>query len=522
MTVARSPGIRLLGVLLLALSLVVASRGVLSGGVRRWALLLLALLLLGGAAALLPWDSAVLLALDALTVLALAGGVAAAHAAFRVSVPLDPVPAPARPVLFWNPRSGGGSALRHHLAHEARTRGIEPVELRPGDDLRTLVAEAVAAGADALAAAGGDGTQAVVAEMAAERDLPFACIPAGTRNHFALDLGVDRTDVVGALDAFVDGGERRIDLPQVNGRTFVNNVSLGLYAEAVATRGYREAKLRTMLATAGRAQDFDLEWTGPHGNDHRGGIAVLVSNNRYRVGVVDGGTRPRIDEGLLGITVLGSPASSAWRPGPCSGRGGNGRRPRSRSGRTGRSPRASTASPCCSTRRCASRSERASCGCASPARTRAHRRRRRRPSAWSTWLARWRTWPRAVSRRRSAPARIGRARAERQRRRLDPRGVERMERLEGALQAGVHLEDRATLVRRRVQPRRGHRGVVAGDEIGALVRAVMRPPPGARTPPAGRDRASPCAAGRRRRHAAPSPRRTGARRSAGPSAARRR
>ena len=44
---------------------------------------------------------------------------------------------------------------------------------------------------------------------AAARDLPFACIPAGTRNHFALDLGVDRDDVVGALDAFVDGGMGR-------------------------------------------------------------------------------------------------------------------------------------------------------------------------------------------------------------------------------------------------------------------------------------------------------------------------
>ena len=111
-------------------------------------------------------------------------------------------------------------------------------------------ATAVADGADALAAAGGDGTQALIASIAAEHDLPFACIPAGTRNHFALDLGVDRDDVVGALDAFVTGGERRVDLAEVNGRTFVNNVSLGLYAEAVQREGYREAKLRTILDTA--------------------------------------------------------------------------------------------------------------------------------------------------------------------------------------------------------------------------------------------------------------------------------
>jgi diacylglycerol kinase family enzyme len=315
-TAVREPGYRLAGVILLGLSLVVASRGILSGGVKRWSLLALAVLLLAGGASFLPWGSPGLLVLDVVIILALAGGVACARMAFRVRVPLEPVPPPKRPVLFWNPRSGGGSAVRHHLADEARARGIEAIELKPGDDLRSLVVDAVAGGADAVAAAGGDGTQAIVAEVAAERGLAFACIPAGTRNHFALDLGVDRTDVVGALGAFVDGGERCVDLPQVNGRTFVNNVSLGLYAESVAARDYREAKLRTMLATAGRAQDFDLEWTGPHGHSHRGGIAVLVSNNRYRLGVMGAGTRPRNDEGLLGITVLGSPEQIGERPRP--------------------------------------------------------------------------------------------------------------------------------------------------------------------------------------------------------------
>ena len=97
--------------------------------------------------------------------------------------------------------------------------------------------------------AGGDGSQAMVASVAAELGLPYACIPAGTRNHFALDLGVDRDDVVGALEAFVDGGERTVDLAEVNGRVFVNNVSLGLYAVAVQREGYRDAKLRTLLDT---------------------------------------------------------------------------------------------------------------------------------------------------------------------------------------------------------------------------------------------------------------------------------
>jgi diacylglycerol kinase family enzyme len=240
----------------------------------------------------------------------------AARAAFRVHVPLSPAPRPLRPVLFYNPKSGGGKAERFRLAEEARSRAIEPIELTRGADLEELARGAVADGADGLAMAGGDGSQAVVADVAAELDLPYACIPAGTRNHFALDLGVDRDDVVGALDAFVDGGERRVDLAEVNGRCFVNNVSLGIYAEAVQRPGYREAKLRTLLDTVPdvlgpEGDELDLAWTGPGGHEHHSGAAILVSNNRYRLGTAVGsGTRPRIDDGLLGITVASTPTGS--------------------------------------------------------------------------------------------------------------------------------------------------------------------------------------------------------------------
>ncbi len=234
---------------------------------------------------------------------------AAARHAFRIHVPLPTAEAPSRPVVVWNPKSGGGKALAADLDAEARARGIEPIELKPGDDLIELVRTAVADGADALAAAGGDGTQALVATIAAELDLPFACIPAGTRNHFALDLGVDRDDVVGALDAFVDGGERRVDLAEVNGRVFVNNVSLGLYAEAVQRAGYRNAKVRTVLDTipefSGAAGDGHvLEYTGPSGVSGRRATVIMISNNQYRLGnIVGSGTRPSIDDGQLGVAV---------------------------------------------------------------------------------------------------------------------------------------------------------------------------------------------------------------------------
>jgi Diacylglycerol kinase catalytic domain len=237
--------------------------------------------------------------------------IAAARAAFTSHAQLKPVDPPKHPVLFYNPRSGGGKAERFHLADEAAKRGIEAVELTRETTLEALVEDALARGADALAAAGGDGTQAIVASAAARAGIPYACIPAGTRNHFALDLGVDREDVVGALDAFTTGGERLVDLAEVNGRVFVNNVSLGVYAEAVQQEGYRDAKIRTLLDTIPQTARTDAEapslrWRDPDGFDHDSGMALLISNNPYRLGTAIGsGTRPRLDTAQLGVAVLG-------------------------------------------------------------------------------------------------------------------------------------------------------------------------------------------------------------------------
>ena len=141
------------------------------------------------------------------------------------------------------------------------------------------------------------------------------CVPAGTRNHFALDLGVDRDDVVGALDAFTNGGERLVDLAEVNGRVFVNNVSLGVYAEAVQREGYRDAKLRTIAETMpmvlGPSGDtLDLRFSGADGREQKTSAVVLVSNDPYRLGrAIASGTRPRLDAGVLGITVIGAGAA---------------------------------------------------------------------------------------------------------------------------------------------------------------------------------------------------------------------
>jgi diacylglycerol kinase family enzyme len=179
--------------------------------------------------------------------------------------------------------------------------------LEPGENLRELVEKAIADGADVVGMAGGDGSQAVVAAVASARGVAHVCVPSGTRNHFAQDLGLDRDDPVGALDAFTAGVERRVDLAAVNGRVFVNNASLGLYASVVQSATYREAKLRTwerMLPDllGGRTPVSELRFDLPDAGRQNGATLLMVSNNPYdlrRPRVA--GSRPRIDSGTLGI-----------------------------------------------------------------------------------------------------------------------------------------------------------------------------------------------------------------------------
>ena len=190
--------------------------------------------------------------------------------------------------LIMNLRSGGGKAERFNLAEEARRRGVEPIVLHPGDDLLELAEGAVDRGAEVIGMAGGDGSQALVATVAARRGVAHVCVPAGTRNHFALDLGLDRDDVVGALDAFTDGLERRVDLARVNDRVFVNNASLGVYAKVVQSDAYRDAKLETWTRMLPEllgpdAEPIDLEFTAPDGTSYDDAPLVLVSNNPYQL-----------------------------------------------------------------------------------------------------------------------------------------------------------------------------------------------------------------------------------------------
>jgi diacylglycerol kinase family enzyme len=224
-------------------------------------------------------------------------------------MPEHPAQPPARhPYLIMNPRSGGGKVGKFDLKRKAEALGAEVFLIGGTEpvDVAEVARQAVARGADLLGAAGGDGTQALVAGVAAEHGLPFVVISAGTRNHFALDLGLDRDDPAACLDALADGVELRVDLGLINGQIFVNNASFGAYAEIVQSPAYRGDKRHTTL-------DMLPDLLGGHrgarltaradGTQIDGPQALLVANNPYGTGDIAGlSRRVRLDRGILGVT----------------------------------------------------------------------------------------------------------------------------------------------------------------------------------------------------------------------------
>lgn len=284
-----------------------------SRGATRW--VSLALLILAPLAFLVLLISANLLWVVLVAAALAVASVLCARGALRVAphtakAPEQTMAAPRQAFLVMNPRSGGEKVGRFGLKEKAEALGAEVALLEgPGIvDVAALTRDAVARGADLLGVAGGDGTQALVAGIAAEHDLPYLVISAGTRNHFASDLGLDLDDPATCLDALVDGMELRIDLGNIGGRTFVNNASFGAYAEVVQSPEYRDDKRGTVLRMlpdligdhrgAGlRVRSGNLTIDNPQ--------AVLVSNGLYETHDLAGlGRRARLDAGLLGVVTI--------------------------------------------------------------------------------------------------------------------------------------------------------------------------------------------------------------------------
>jgi diacylglycerol kinase family enzyme len=212
--------------------------------------------------------------------------------------------------LLINPRSGNGGPSADELCAEAERRGIKARILRENDEPAELAGSMEAR---ALGIAGGDGSLAPVAAVALERDVPFVCVPFGTRNHFARDLGLDRDDPIAALEAFA-GTERRIDVGRVHDRVFLNNVSLGAYAalvhhrESGRRRRHAFARLRALLMTLRDPEPLGLTLDG----DPADAQLAVVSNNDYTLDLFSLGERERLDEGSLHLYLAAGWRFSEW------------------------------------------------------------------------------------------------------------------------------------------------------------------------------------------------------------------
>jgi len=212
--------------------------------------------------------------------------------------------------LIINPHSGESAADDLRAAAEAR--GIATHVLKPRDDPAEL---ARAAPDGVIGVAGGDGSLGAVASVCIERALPFIPVPSGTRNHFARDLELDRSNPLGALEAFANGVERRVDVGRANGRVFVNNVSLGTYAQLVHRREHHRrrrealARLRALGSAVRHRRAIEFAVDG----EPVSARVVLVANNACSLELLSLGERERLDEGLLHLYLTAGLVRPEWR-----------------------------------------------------------------------------------------------------------------------------------------------------------------------------------------------------------------
>ncbi len=226
---------------------------------------------------------------------------------------------PERIAIVSNAGSGGHApvdpdALRRQFARHGLA--AEVFHCEPDGSLDDVLQAAVEARPDALVAAGGDGTVNAVAEAALEHDRPLGILPLGTLNHFARDLDVP-DDMDAAIDAIAAalaaGRERRVDVASANGRLFLNNASLGLYATMVVDRERQQRRLargkwspllRATLAALRDPHAFEVAIEADGQVLGRRTPFVFVGNNDYIVQGPEAGTRASLDDGLLSVYVL--------------------------------------------------------------------------------------------------------------------------------------------------------------------------------------------------------------------------
>lgn len=206
-------------------------------------------------------------------------------------------------VVIVNPHSGPDETSASDIAERFPGSTIRDLD---GKDVRRQVEAAIDDSSPTfVAVAGGDGTIRCAAGVAAERGLPLLPIPAGTRNHFAKEVGIPTLDDAGLA---ADGEVRIIDLGEVNGEVFVNNANIGLYPRIVRERAVHQKRFSkqtaTIVATWRQVRDLHKFTVTVDGGTSYRAWMIFVGNGRYGSSLVDLAEREALDDGVLDVRIL--------------------------------------------------------------------------------------------------------------------------------------------------------------------------------------------------------------------------
>ena len=173
-----------------------------------------------------------------------------------------------------------------------------------GKDVLPQIRAAIREDTEFVAVAGGDGTLRCAANVLAGTDLPLLPVPAGTRNHFAREVGITN---LGDASRAAGGRRRRIDVGEVNGEVFVNNAGIGIYPRILRRRKADEKHMPKALATLAAVwvdlRNFHRFTVTVEDHPYRAWM-VFVGNGRYGQSLFDVTERGSLDSGLLDVRVL--------------------------------------------------------------------------------------------------------------------------------------------------------------------------------------------------------------------------
>ena len=238
-----------------------------------------------------------------------------------------------RITVLLNARAGNQNATAVQLVADAFRAAGADVDVRPieGASIAREAAAAVTRGSKVVVVAGGDGTVSAAAAALAGSDAALGILPLGTLNHFAKDLGIPH-DLGEAARVIAAGRATSVDMGEVNGRLFINNASVGMYARLISERtamqriGRRKwlahalaavrvwrryRRLRVEIRTGkgegerGKGEE-ERRGKGDEGERGKGKVRtpfVFVGNNQYQLSGLELGRRETLDGGRFHVCM---------------------------------------------------------------------------------------------------------------------------------------------------------------------------------------------------------------------------